>query len=199
MSTGIYCIEDLTNNKKYIGKSGNLGARKGYHFSRLKNNKHCNKYLQEAYNKYGKNNFIFYVVEECFKEVLDEREIYWIAFYDTTNLNMGYNLTDGGDGAPFGEKNWRFGKGLPEHLIGKGFKCGKENYWFGKKSYNSYTSKYLGVSRVFQSGKVYWRARVKVKGIRHNIGYFKTEEQAALGYNKYIVENNIQTPLNIVK
>lgn len=61
--SGIYCIQSLTNNKKYIGSSINVFKRRNQHFSSLKNLKHKNKHLQSAYNKYGKDNFIFYVIE----------------------------------------------------------------------------------------------------------------------------------------
>ena len=52
-----------------------------------------------AIQKYGWDNMIFEVVEESdkwTKEILDEREIYWIQLFDS--INFGYNLTPGGDG-----------------------------------------------------------------------------------------------------
>ena len=49
-------------------------------------------------NKYGYENFIPSLIEECDDNLLDEREIYWIAFYNTTDKNLGYNMTIGGGG-----------------------------------------------------------------------------------------------------
>ncbi len=197
MNSGIYCIENLINNKKYVGKAKNINLRKNYHFSRLINNKHDNNYLQKAWNKYGEDSFYFYILEKCDSEKLSDREKYWISKLKTANSNFGYNLTYGGDGASIGNKNPQFGKGLPEHLIDKGFKTGINHSKFGKKPSNS-RSKYFGVNYIFQSNKVFWRVRIRINKIQKEIGYFKTEIEAALAYNDYIIENNLSNPLNIV-
>lgn len=94
--SGIYCIENTTTGKKYIGQSNNIQSRWSKHKSELKNNKHHNDYLQKAWNKYGQNDFIFYVLEYCEIARLDEREIHYINLYDTLNRDNGYNLTSGG-------------------------------------------------------------------------------------------------------
>ena len=63
-------IENIINKKKYIGITENPEQRQKNHFSTLRNGKHCNKRLQNAWNKYGQNNFIFEVIFEmdCNKE-----------------------------------------------------------------------------------------------------------------------------------
>ena len=48
--------------------------------------------------KYGIENFTFSVIEECSQEQLNEREIYWIEYYDT--YKNGYNSTLGGYNTP---------------------------------------------------------------------------------------------------
>ena len=98
---GIYCIENVINNKKYIGQSIDIYARWSKHKSELNNNRHFNDYLQKAWNKYGPDNFKFYAVEFCDIELLDERENYYIDFYETLNRDKGYNLMSGGT---FGRK-----------------------------------------------------------------------------------------------
>lgn len=65
MKSGIYKITNLINSKFYIGSSKNCRCRKNQHFSDLKLNKHCNRYLQRSYNKYGKENFKFEILENC--------------------------------------------------------------------------------------------------------------------------------------
>lgn len=89
--TGIYKITNLINNKIYIGQSTNIQNRWEEH-KFYSSNEHTA--LQAAFKKYGISNFSFEVIEECPKEKLDEREIYWIKFYDS--YNNGYNLTKGG-------------------------------------------------------------------------------------------------------
>ena len=94
---GIYGIKNLVNNKIYIGKTGmNFGDRWDSHKSLLRNNKHDNQYLQNAWNKYGAESFDFIIVEECSIEELDDREKYWIKYYKDQKLS--YNILDGGDG-----------------------------------------------------------------------------------------------------
>lgn len=94
---GIYGIKNIVNDKIYIGKTGmNFGDRWDSHKSLLRNNKHDNQYLQNAWNKYGSDSFEFIIVEECSIEELDDREKYWIKHYKEQNLS--YNILDGGDG-----------------------------------------------------------------------------------------------------
>ena len=50
--------------------------------------------LHKAFRKYGSDNFSFEVLEECDRDLLNEREMYWITFYDT--FKNGYNQTAGG-------------------------------------------------------------------------------------------------------
>jgi group I intron endonuclease len=54
---GIYVIENIANRKVYIGRSKDIGSRISSHKHNLRNNIHINKYLQNAWNKYGENNF----------------------------------------------------------------------------------------------------------------------------------------------
>lgn len=93
---GIYCIENLTTEKKYIGQSHNIYSRWGKHQSELNRNVHDNDYLQKAWNKYGEDDFIFYVLEECDEAILDERERFYIETFNTLHRSYGYNLKKGG-------------------------------------------------------------------------------------------------------
>lgn len=93
---GIYCIESIVDGKKYIGQSVNIHKRWYEHKSKLKSLKHDNYYLQNAFNKYGENNFIFKILLLCSAQELDDKEKYFISFYKTNKRNFGYNLTIGG-------------------------------------------------------------------------------------------------------
>ena len=98
-SVGIYCIENTTNCKKYIGLSRNIEQRWNEHLSKLRRGKHGNVYLQRAWNNCGEDAFKFYIVELCDSNVLSEREEYYIAKYHTLSHESGYNLTKGGEDA----------------------------------------------------------------------------------------------------
>ena len=93
---GIYSITNILNGKRYIGQTYNFKYRWMRHRSYLKHNSEHNAHLQNAWNKYGSNNFRFEIIEKCPFEKLDEREIYWINYFDSKN--SGYNFADGGLG-----------------------------------------------------------------------------------------------------
>lgn len=88
MKSGIYSI--LINNKRYIGSSINMSKRTKYHLSRLKNNKHFNKHLQNAYNLYL-GVLVIEILEYCDDTKLMEREKYYIDFHSVLNNKHGYN------------------------------------------------------------------------------------------------------------
>lgn len=92
--SGIYMCTCDINGKSYVGQSRDVKLRKCRHLSELRNNRHFNKYLQSAYNKYGEDNFSWSVIEYCCEEELDDREIYWIAHYNT--YKEGFNSNEGG-------------------------------------------------------------------------------------------------------
>ena len=94
--SGIYCIENLINGKKYIGQSVNIKRRLSIHKTLLKNGKHHNEFLQRAWDKYGVDNFAFYTLVECSVSELDSLEIYYIDVHNTTDDSKGYNHESGG-------------------------------------------------------------------------------------------------------
>lgn len=97
---GIYKITNLINGKVYIGQSINIEQRIRQHKCvSQKENKSAYFALYRAIKKYGFDNFNFEVIEECSKEKLDEREIYWISHYHSTVNENGYNMTFGGTNA----------------------------------------------------------------------------------------------------
>lgn len=95
--SGIYCILNLKNNKRYIGKSVNIYNRWATEKSGLRNKYFHNIHLQRAWDKYGEDSFDFFILERCKKDILAEREQFWINFYDS--YNNGYNQTIGGEGS----------------------------------------------------------------------------------------------------
>ena len=88
----IYKIENKINQHKYIGQTKRaLEKRWNEH---IYHDEGCWA-LERAIKKYGVSNFSLEVIEECKDEDLNQREIYWIAYYDS--YNNGYNLTMGGN------------------------------------------------------------------------------------------------------
>ena len=132
----IYIIENLENHKKYIGQTINIKKRIYEHFRRLEKNNHVNQYLQNAYNKYGKDSFEYSYREFEINDLkeLDLLEKYYIEKYNS--YNNGYNLTLGGKKGEMpskftlsdenfsiiyhGGRKW---KGLPATKISEYFSC----------------------------------------------------------------------------
>lgn len=83
-------FEHKITHKKYIGQSTNISKRKWEHLTYPSPYSKIDDALQIE-----RDNFKFKILEECVVEQLDEREKYWINFYDT--IANGYNLINGGD------------------------------------------------------------------------------------------------------
>ena len=78
MESGIYKILNIVTNEFYIGSSSNLKNRKRTHFYLLNYNKHYNQHIQNAFNKHGKENFNFIILENCERDKLKNREQFYI-------------------------------------------------------------------------------------------------------------------------
>lgn len=98
---GIYKITNKVNGKVYIGQSISIEHRWVAHKSTAfrKTSKEYDKPLYASIRKYGLDNFDFSVIEECQPAELNEKEIYWIKYYQSNDLSKGYNLTPGGNQA----------------------------------------------------------------------------------------------------
>jgi group I intron endonuclease len=95
---GVYVIENLMNNKVYIGSSTmRIIKRIEHHISMLRAGKHKNTYLQNAFNKYGETSFCASVIETTEKHNTLEREQYWIDREEKENL---YNINLLASGTP---------------------------------------------------------------------------------------------------
>lgn len=97
MSCGIYKITNLSNGKSYIGQSINIERRweQEKEASYNPNEESYNYPLSCAFRKYGFQNFSFEILEECFREDLNQKEQFWIEYYNS--YKEGYNQTPGGD------------------------------------------------------------------------------------------------------
>ena len=95
----IYCITNLINSKKYVGKTINsLDERWREHQNDYQRSRCEKRPLYDAMNKYGIENFKIEEIEYIEDDSkLSEREVYWINELQTYGRN-GYNATKGGDG-----------------------------------------------------------------------------------------------------
>ena len=131
MNGFIYKITNKLNNKVYIGQTIQKPIERFYQHCAKKCDKYIlNMVIHKAIFKYGKDNFTFEVIEEVPKQQLNEREEYWIKYYNS--YTDGYNSTKGGQkgNKPFKDidnkaiiEQYQQGKSL--RTIGKIFKIDK--------------------------------------------------------------------------
>lgn len=127
---GIYKIQNKIDKKLYIGYSSNINLRFNQHRYKLRNNIHENKYLQNAWNKYNEESFIFEIIETCSIENCIEKEDFYVQLFKTCHRKYGYNLAITGVGS--------IGK-MPDEIVKKASQTRKLNaekrgYWFDKKT-----------------------------------------------------------------
>lgn len=128
----IYKITNTINGKSYIGQIiQNVKERFYQHCATKCSKAVSNMAIHRAIKKYGKSNFTVEVIEEIDSANLNDRERYWIKYYNS--YNNGYNSTKGGqDGCkPFKDldvesiiKEYNTGKSL--RTLGTIFKVDKQ-------------------------------------------------------------------------
>lgn len=90
----IYSIINLKNGKKYIESTVNFSRRKNTHLRRLKQGGHHSKSLQASWNKNYPSDYQFLILEKITdKDILYQREQYWLDYYKTYEKDYGYNMT----------------------------------------------------------------------------------------------------------
>ena len=157
---GIYKIENKINGKIYIGQSINIKIRWQQHKREAKCNRR-NAPLYNALRKYGVDNFTFEVLEECPQELLNEKEIFWIAHYKSNDSDFGYNVLAGGqNGGILYPNEWFY------ELWDAGFTVGEiqkelgvskttvQSKLEGYKDYNARTSHSRGAIKAIKEGKI---------------------------------------------
>ena len=217
--SGIYVIERVENGQKYVGQGEDVN------FRMKRPHGECDA-LYNAITKYGKKAFKRYVVEYCSIEELDDREIFWIKELHAHVSEGGYNISWGGgaffrgghhteeskkaismssigriDSEEIREKKsiTKIGKNNPQYGIPRSedFKefmrkalSGENSYRFDKKSSNS-SSKYLG-AYLMNKRLNYWRAAIG----KTIIGNYRSEIDAALAYDNFVRNHNLNRTLN---
>jgi group I intron endonuclease len=104
-TSAVYAIRCTVNHKVYVGSAANIGARWKAHRRALESGFHHSDHLQRAWDLYGKEQFVFEVIEF----VLDPSELIvieqeWIDRLQSADRNSGYNVSPTA-GSPRGVKH----------------------------------------------------------------------------------------------
>ena len=114
----IYKITNTINGKSYIGQTiQNVKERFYQHCATKCSKAVSNMAIHRAIKKYGKSNFTVEVIEEIDSANLNDRERYWIKYYNS--YNNGYNSTKGG------QDGIKLFKNLDTESIVREYKSGK--------------------------------------------------------------------------
>ena len=114
----IYKITNKVNGKSYIGQTiQNVKERFYQHCATKCSQAVLNMVIHKAITKYGKSNFTIEVIEEVESTNLNDRERYWIKYYNS--YNNGYNSTEGG------QDGIKLFKNLDTESIVREYKSGK--------------------------------------------------------------------------
>lgn len=94
-SCGIYLIKNKITGDSYIGSSVNVKKRFKEHLGLLRRRKHVNRFLQNAFNKYGEQYFDFILVCNCSENLQFYLEQVYI-----DSCNPTYNIVKNVEGSP---------------------------------------------------------------------------------------------------
>jgi group I intron endonuclease len=169
----IYKITNLMTKKMYIRQTYNdIDKRFKDHF---KKNSNC-RYLKNAFEKYGKENFKIELVLICFDEDLNNFEIEYIKKYNTLVPN-GYNLRNGGNnGKHHEETKIKISKILKNYYLIHPH----TNTWLGK-THTEETKKKISdankgrklteetITKMKENGEKYYKKVVKIDPKTNNI------------------------------
>ncbi len=89
---GIYMILNEVTWKVYIGSSRQINKRFKQHKRNLRGNTHHSPKLQNSWNKYGENTFIFDILEECSPDDLVKSEQSHIDIFTSYDNDFGFNI-----------------------------------------------------------------------------------------------------------
>ena len=142
---GVYYILNKINNKIYIGSSCRIYKRFKEHRYFLNKNKHINKHLQRAWNKYNEENFEFGIIEivcDIDDDLLDAEQA-WMDYFNSYDIQYGYNISayaEGSGGYKVSEetkekiRQWHIGQKASEETKNKLslLRKGELNGFYGK-------------------------------------------------------------------
>lgn len=179
MTCGIYIIQNKNTKQKYIGQSVNIEKRWIQHI-----NAHDiqSSRIEKAINKYGSDNFSFSILEELINdsELLNEREKYWIQYYNTYNDKNHYNLTPGGEFCPM--KDINIAKKLSKKM------SGKNASFYGKRhsqeTINKMSQIKQGAKNPFFNKHHTDENKLKLSKMKNTSGYYRVNKIKDKRYKK---------------
>lgn len=184
----IYIITNKVNSKVYIGQTRKaLSERMRHHFSKYET---CTK-LKKAIEQYGKDNFIYNVLELVSYSKLNDREAFYIERYNS--IENGYNIKKGN--SKFKGRKIHSIKDLQENIVSD-YNAGMNTKDIADKYHIALTSVYNSLQRA--NVKMRYCKNV-IKPLRAKIDINKLIEMKAQGLNTAYIANYFNVAKSSVK
>lgn len=187
-NNGVYIIENVINNKKYVGSTftkDQKGFKKRFDSYTKHATTYYNKKLTKAFEKYGQESFIFKIVEVVNTSIVEcrAREEYYITLFDT--IDAGYNIkalgTGGNGGANKGKK---YPKPSTEVVLRRAMGCSKT-----KKGMKFSESHKLAIKNARLIPDYWGKKYVFIKNIHTNkVLMFRSRTEASQVLNRSITQ-----------
>lgn len=197
--SGIYKILNVKTNKFYIGSSFNLNKREKTHFDKLNKNDHGNPHLQKSFNKHGKDNFKFQVIEivpryknetklKFRKRLVYEKEQHYLdtllyaqEYIRNENnkfLEFGYNINPTAS-STLGRKfaNRKSSPLSEEHKNNISLNAkNNPNYGFSNRTHTDETNEINKLKHIGKTHSEESKKKISINHSRHNLGKTFSEE-----------------------
>ena len=183
----IYITTNLLNNMKYIGQHSSNVFDKNYFGS--------GKLIKEALKEYGRENFKCEIIEWCSSyEEINEREIYWINYYQADKNDSFYNIAYGGSNSKYalrGEKHPFYNKKHKRDSLIKmsESKTGDKNPMYGHHQ-SEETKRKIGDAQKGENNhmygkheEAYWFNKHRDEKTKKKISQTRKENKIATGEN----------------
>lgn len=188
----IYKITNIVNNKVYIGKLSRKSDFTNYWGSGL--------LIKRSIKKYGINNFKKEILEivNIANQNINEKEKFWINTLNSNNLEIGYNISKGGDGGDnFSNKPEEL-KNITRIRISKAHKGIKQNLDWVKKRTTKTTGKGNGMYGKTHTVEAISKIRKALKGRKLSDSVKSLMRERMLG-SKNSVHKVLKDPLKYKK
>lgn len=202
--SGVYKITNIETRKFYVGSSKNLWKRANDHERDLKNNRHCNKYLQDEYDKFSSDSFKFEVIEYCDEDIRKDREQIYLTFYKDDE--RFYNIATDAKASFKGKHHSNeFKRELSQRVKGKNNpmygKTGELNHNYGKHLSDETKQKLSKAHKGIHAGENNYFYDVHMSGEEHprakTIYMYDLQGNLISSFGcikdsaKYLLDNNI--------
>lgn len=157
----IYIIRNKINNKFYLGSTNTPIKRKSEHFRFLRKKTHHSPILQNAYNKYGKENLEFIIFQFCYLSDKLELEQYYLDL-----LKPEYNISLSSTAPMQGRKH---SKETMEKFKSRPTLKGQDSPLYGTKWSDEFRAKVLA-SRVGYKHSIETKLKMRQTSLKLNRG-----------------------------